>query len=372
MIPTYEQCMAEAHARRVTYRVSDCGNFCIFNYAPMVEIKKWWNDINIWCRGLIFDLNDTSTPVAVPFKKFWNVGQKPETQPEVLALLGMPVAVQDKLDGSLGIVFWDRHANRPRVSTRGSLESNQSKWATKWLNEQPASTINLLRQELRDNGMTLLAEIIYPSNRIVVRYEYSGMVVLDWVHNATGVTSTSAQSVQIVPDNFRPAAIYPIQSITHFLERAQNLPGMVEGFVMTYRDGLKVKIKGQEYIRLHRIRFDLTPRRVYELLTDYTDIGEIQPTLDTLLTAVPDEFADPVRRVATTLADRYNAARESVAWHAETARQEGRGERKRMALYGKDNLPKELLGAFFADLDGDLEKSAKLTWRGVDYTDQII
>lgn len=99
MIPTFDTCMAEVNARRVTYRESDDGHFCIFNYAPEVEIKNYWNDANVWCRGLIFDRADTSAPVAIPFRKFWNVGQKPHTRLEVLAEKGMPVAVQDKLDG---------------------------------------------------------------------------------------------------------------------------------------------------------------------------------------------------------------------------------------------------------------------------------
>lgn len=378
MIPTFEQCMKEAHARRVTYRESDDGNYCIFNYAPEVEIKKWWNDVNVWCRGLIFDKNDTRRPVAVPFKKFWNVGQKPETQPEVLAEKGIPVAVQDKLDGSLGIVFWDRYNDRPRVSTRGSLESDQAKWATKWLNENlDDEDFAVLQAELfpyQNNHATHLVEIVYPANRIVVKYEFSGLVHLDTVLNVTGRGDLQhfGDSMCVIPKTWRRAESFPPESLSAFLDRAKDLPGMVEGFVLTYADGTKVKIKGNEYIHLHRIRFDLKARRIYEMLKQYTNVGEIQPTLDTMLAAVPDEFAEPVRECASTLVARYQKAWDDVTWYAETAQQEGRGERKKMALYGQAHLPKELLGSFFAILDDDAERAASLAWRAVDYTDLTI
>lgn len=376
-VPTFEQCMVEVDAKRVTCRESDDGNYCIFNYAPMVEMKKWWNDVNVWCRGLIFDKNNTSQPVAVPFKKFWNVNQKPETRAEVLAERGWPIAVQSKLDGSLGVGFWDIYADRPRISTRGSLESPQAKWATKWLNDNVTDEeLEAMKLDMCPRGIprfTHLVEIIYSTNRIVVLYDFEGLVHLDTVVNDTGSTDIELGVSQtgFLPASWRRAERLVPTSLTELLERAKGLPGMEEGYVCTYADGLKVKIKGQEYIHLHRIRFDLTPRRIYELLVS-TEPGKIVETVDALLISVPDEFADPVRRVAVELVARYNTARESVIWHAAGALLECRRERKKMALYGKANLPKELLGSFFAFLDEDVERANRLVWRAVDYTDQVI
>lgn len=272
---------------------------------------------------------------------------------------------------SLGIVFWDKHADRPRVSTRGSLESDQAQWATAWLNEQLLQHEHkMLRRELV--GSTYLVEIIYPENRIVVRYDFAGLVLLDRVyhHNLTSAVQIGALRGVCRPASWREATSFAPSTLNELLDRAKDLPGMEEGFVCTYEDGLKVKIKGHEYIRLHRIRFDLTPRRVHELMANCG--GAYNATLDTLLKAVPDEFADPVMDAARVLVKRFTEARHHVEWHAETAQLEARGERKKMALYCKANLEQPLWPAFFAVLDGDEERGVKAIWKAIDYKDIVI
>ncbi len=98
--PTYDQCMIEVAAKRVTCRASADQRYQVFNYAENVEFDDSWNDVNIWCRGMVFDVGCTPPRcVAVPMKKFWNVGQRPETSPEALAALGDPVDVREKIDG---------------------------------------------------------------------------------------------------------------------------------------------------------------------------------------------------------------------------------------------------------------------------------
>ena len=81
------------------------------------------------------------------------------------------VEVTGKMDGSMGLLFWD--GARWRVSTKGSFASSQGGWATAWAND-PA---NLNQAGLR-KGWTYLVEIIYSENRIVVPYAFSRLVLL--------------------------------------------------------------------------------------------------------------------------------------------------------------------------------------------------
>ncbi len=98
--PSYSQCQAELLAKRVTCRSSLDGRYEVFNYAETVEFDDTWNDVNVWCRGLVFDVGVTPPVcVAVPFKKFWNIGQRPETRPDVIHELGEPIDARAKLDG---------------------------------------------------------------------------------------------------------------------------------------------------------------------------------------------------------------------------------------------------------------------------------
>lgn len=78
----------------------------------------------------------------------------------------------EKLDGSLGILY--QHAGAWHIATKGTFASAQAQWATDWLRRHidPA----LLA---RFGAYTLLFEIVYPENRIVVDYgDRAGLTLL--------------------------------------------------------------------------------------------------------------------------------------------------------------------------------------------------
>ena len=70
----------------------------------------------------------------MPYKKFFNVDQVPETRTDVLREKGFPIQVADKLDGSLGIIFYDKYSEKIVVTTKGSFDSGQAVWATQYIN----------------------------------------------------------------------------------------------------------------------------------------------------------------------------------------------------------------------------------------------
>ena len=77
------------------------------SYSYFTEQKQDWNFVTEWCRGLIWDLN-TLEIVAAPYRKFYNIDQTSDVTLEKLKLKGDPIRVADKLDGSLGILFYDK------------------------------------------------------------------------------------------------------------------------------------------------------------------------------------------------------------------------------------------------------------------------
>jgi RNA ligase len=71
-----------------------------------------------------------------------------------------------------------------------------------------------------------------------------------------------------------------------------------EGYVVRFRNGFRMKIKGEEYVRLHRILTGFSNVDIWEYLRDGKDIDE-------LLDRVPDEFD---KWVKTTIRDlRYGS-----------------------------------------------------------------
>src|SRR5258708_3429749 len=137
----------------------DTEPYLLFNYTEEAMFKNTWNDVERVSRGLIVNYL-TYELVALPFTKFFGLEQQPET-----SLLNLPSSeceVTAKMDGSLGILYWC--SDGPAIATRGSFTSDQAIWATKFLRE---------RFDLSglDRDITLLFEIIYPENRVVLDYD---------------------------------------------------------------------------------------------------------------------------------------------------------------------------------------------------------
>lgn len=246
----------------------------IHNYTEKAQYESAWNPVTLACRGLVAHLD--GTVVARPFGKFFNYGQ-PDA-PEVA--LGAPVRVTDKADGSLGVIYPDS-SGRPAVATRGSFTSDQALHATAVLRERyghwtpPA-------------GRTVLVEIIYPGNRIVLDYgDLDDLVLLGAVDLATGRTY-GPDGVPDWPGPVVESFDYPT------LAQALAAPARDgrEGLVIWFPESdIRVKVKYEEYVRLHRLVTGLSARTVWERLDD----------LDALLDSLPDEFHPWVRGVAAEL-----------------------------------------------------------------------
>ncbi|MBL0913777.1 MAG: hypothetical protein IBJ09_15530 [Bacteroidia bacterium] len=249
----------------------------IYNYAPKTQYEGFWNEITLQCRGLILDA--WGNPVARPFAKFFNLGERPD---EVLP--DEPFEVLDKLDGSLGILY--RLDGKPYIASRGSFTSEQAQEATRLLYEKYADAIPLLQE-----GFTYLFEIIYPENRIVVNYGTErALHLLAVIETATG-TEHEPQDIGFpLAEKF-----HGIRDIATLKERSTENR---EGFVIRFRNGFRVKVKFEEYLRLHRIVTGVSNLSIWEMLRDGMPQEE-------LLEHVPDEFYRWVKETIQMLQKQY-------------------------------------------------------------------
>ncbi|MEU4428445.1 RNA ligase [Actinoplanes sp. NPDC024001] len=250
--------------------------FVIYNYTEACQYSAAWTPVTLACRGLVVDAGGRI--VARPFAKFFNhtEGAAPALDP------GAAVTVTDKADGSLGVIYHD--GSGLAVATRGSFASDQALHATELLRTRYPGFVP-------PAGLTVLVEIIYPGNRIVVDYAgLDDLVLLGAVEIATG-------------RSFGPSAVpeWPGPAVETFgyatLAEALAAPprdgreGLVVHFTETDQ---RVKIKYAEYVRLHRLVTGLSPRTVWEILANGGD-------LDALTAPLPDEFHVWVRGVAAEL-----------------------------------------------------------------------
>jgi len=250
----------------------------IFNYTAACQYSGEWNAATLLCRGLVVD-SASGQVVARPFAKFFNYGQPgaPALDPTA------PVTVFDKLDGSLGILYpvadgaW-------AVATRGSFVSDQAVHASSVLSARYPSFVP-------PPGLTVLFEIIYPGNRIVVDYrDLDDLVLLGAVDIATGV-SAGPEAVPAWPGPVVERFGYGTLAEALAAPPRANREGLVVHVPTT---DVRVKIKYEEYVQLHRIVTGLSTRTVWEQLAAHRPLSE-------LLERLPDEFHDWVRSVAASL-----------------------------------------------------------------------
>ncbi|MGA1048572.1 MAG: hypothetical protein ACO3UU_11195, partial [Minisyncoccia bacterium] len=158
--------------------------------------------------------------------------------------------------------------------------------------------------EVLAEGYTYLCEIIYPENMIVVNYGGESRLVL------LGVIKTDTGE-EISWDELSTFEGWDLVERYDGISDYNLLKGMVksnrEGFVVRFSNGSRVKIKGEEYLRLHRIMTCLSTTAIWEVLSNGGDI------LSTL-TDVPDEFYDKIRQYSNKLVDKYNKIEDEYIW----------------------------------------------------------
>lgn len=251
--------------------------YTIWNYTQRCQVEGAWDEITKMCRGLITDKN--GYVLARPFDKFFN--REEHDKEGMLMIPNEPFTLWDKLDGSLGILYY-MPDGRPRLATRGSFTSEQALKGTEILQKVMGKKSVQFPQ-----GYTVMFEIIYPSNRIVVDYgKEEKLVYLGARHIVSGRVSTPAALP--IPYQFETAKQFDMAKLME--EPREN----AEGFVLHYRTGLMVKIKYEEYVRLHRIVTGVNKRRIWDIMKQHPILDfppeEAHQGLKELIDRVPEEF----------------------------------------------------------------------------------
>lgn len=266
---------------------------CIFNYTQVCQFAGKWDDITRQCRGLIMNI-ETGEVLARPFPKFFNYQEHVAKGWEIPS--ETPV-VTEKLDGSLGILY--ALNGKPWIATRGSFVSDQAKWATDWWRKN----VNAMPEPF----VTHLFEIIYPENRIVVNYDFSGLVWLGALSNDNGkrymVSSSWWDKIRCV--NYHHQLWDSLDQLA-----SMDVPN-AEGFVCYFPEAnVRIKMKFPEYVRLHKIITGVSEIGIWEMLRD----GK---SLDELIEKVPDEFFKWVKETAEKLEGQFEAIRKEVLYDFE-------------------------------------------------------
>ena len=308
----------------------------IYNYGQKAQYEKAWDDLTMMCRGLILD--SRGEIVSRAFNKFFNLEEHIEESSKLPPLPIEPFEVTEKLDGSLGIMYWI--GDQPYIATRGSFVSDQAIKANQIL--------KVKYSHIKFNpNYTYLTEIIYPDNRIVI--DYGGMedlILLAVIHTESGEEVDHRDYKDVLPIVKTYEGIANISKLKDLQEDNK------EGFVVRFRSGVRVKVKFEEYVRLHRLVTGVNKKTIWELLKND------QP-FDELLERVPDEFYAFVKDTKAGLEGKFKEIEGEAKYALDQIKD--METRKEQALFLKEYS--KYPSVVFALLDKQLDRVKDNIWK---------
>jgi RNA ligase len=273
----------------------------IYNYTAKAQYERHWTPETLQARGLIVH-EETDEIVARPFAKFFNLGEHEGPLPDE------PFTAFEKMDGSLGIAYRDADG-LPSIATRGSFVSSQALRASELLRMKYPHLLDELGSHLP--AATFCFEIILPENRIVVDYGAREELVLLAAFGTEDHFEASPWLIGVAAglraDGFPQPRTWSYSSLDEAVAAVEG-PDFEngEGVVVRFRGGLRLKVKREEYVRLHRLVTGVTPRRIWEMLKD----GE--PPISRLYTGTPAGFQEWAREQVARIEDGFREVRRSA------------------------------------------------------------
>ena len=287
----------------------------IYNYSRDCQFESKWDEVTLDARALVLD-NDGNV-VARSFPKFFNYGENGVSVPSF-----EHAHIQDKLDGSLGLLFY--YADQWILASKGSFTSEQSSKGMEII----LSKYNLSKF-LKE--YTYVGEIIYPQNRIVVDYgELENFIFTSVFHLDSELNWNTALAILHSMDIDRKD-IVECETVfdTDTVNRKTLLDESVfnkEGYVFRFHpSNYRIKLKFEEYVRLHRLITGFSNLDIWRCLKSGDDIS-------ILLERVPDEFDRWVRSTIEDFKDKYNEIEESAKLEFEKIYVEDQKEFAKIAI----------------------------------------
>ena len=290
--------LEEAEEQGLVKRQTD-GELHIFCYTQKCQVNPefWCVPAVISARGLILWIEEKNDKkhvhlVATPFLKFFNLYQDGIGLKELMANTDHWTITQ-KVDGSLGIIFWDPSKFKWRVATKASFCSEQAEWATDFLHSN-VDTSNFVK------GTTYLAEIVYHKNRIVISYDNEGLILLGGYHeNGRELTRKELEKIETMSKPVGKPGLSLVKMVEYdnwpdMIKSVKELDGHKEegvvvqlliSYFISHQSRLaryRIKVKSEEYLLLHK-SLTYTDKHILKAMTSSDE------DLNNLRNTIPDE-----------------------------------------------------------------------------------
>nr|WP_304363852.1 RNA ligase [Jiella sp. LLJ827] len=291
------------------------------------------------CRGLKF--NKSGRLIARPFHKFFNLGERERVEDVDWS---RPHRILEKLDGTMihpAFVESEMVLMTRKGITRQALEA--ASYATEGL-------LALARDRL-DVGKTAIFEFTSPGSRIVIGYDKPALTLLAIRDNTTGAYAdfelmhdmAGHYGVPVVSshrvDGSTPTFVSGVRGLTE-----------IEGYVIVFDDGHRLKLKTDYYALRHKTLASLALEKnaLDRVLKDAVDdvVPLLPPAAAQKLLAYQVAVLAGVSRLDTHVAELLELYRSA--------------DRKTQAQVINEKLDKRLRPVAFKSLDGKSSRNAIL------------
>lgn len=331
-----DELVSEGYLRKVT---SECGRLVLWNYTDKCTYDRHWNHSTLNARGTVYE-QSTGRVVARAFPKFFNFSELTPVEQSSLSVR-RDLKVWDKADGSLGIVYY--YDGQWRVNTRGSFTSEQAQYAQSQLlpkydfSKVPTTT-------------SLMCEIIYPENRIIVDYGNTEKLVLLSAYDNLKQSELYPWARRQLSEwtGIEEPKKYEFNTVQEVIDSQHSLPASEEGYVVEFGHGNRVKFKSLEYLKVAKVMSQSSLLGLWQSF-------QLDGTIDNeFLQAIPEEFRTEIDASVARMEGQYTEVAKELFKDADTI---VGMEKREIGLSIKEGNH-DLLhpGAAFALKDGNSER----------------
>ena len=244
--------------------------FAIFNYGIDCDFS---NPIVQESRGIILDLDNLEV-VCWPFRKFGNYNESYADKID-----WNTARVQDKIDGSIIKLWWNRMTGKWQFSTNGTINAGTA-LANQMTQDTFLNVIRkadnyceiILRLPIFNKDYTFIFELVSPETQVVVKYPKPHLYHIGTRNNISGQEMDSDIGIE------KPKE-YPLKSLDDCVTAAGELnksdDGQVhgvkrEGFVVVDGNWNRIKVKSPDYLMLHRMssNANFSKERIISMIRD--------------------------------------------------------------------------------------------------------
>jgi len=268
------------------------------NEYVLFKYNQFLSDFNLplvrEARGSIFKkINGIWECVCYPFNKFANWGEDYADTPY---LDWDSIQVQQKVDGSL-IKFWFDNGEY-HISTNGTIDAFKCECGDTTFGQLVLNCCRKIPnffQSLRPS-YTYMFELTSPQNQLVCNYGEEAQL---WYLGCRNMVTLQEEECHLKIESIKYPQLYKFESLEKCIDAAHLLDENSEGWVCVDKNWRRVKVKGDEYLRLNKLRGNgpVTFSRLVDIWKENS--------LDDFLAAFP-QYKEKVQTMVETLIEWNN------------------------------------------------------------------